>query len=996
MVKSAERAALNNGSPTLTRFTAILLTVLTGFSGLVYEVTWQKYLATLLGSQGEATAAILAIFLGGLSVGYSLFGQATRWLVERSRQRHRSPRLLLFYGLIEAGIGVYALFFPLLFGVAQKLSLLVPTGAAGFAFGFDVLLSALLIGPPAVLMGGTIPILTLGLAGSRERATRIHAVIYGCNTAGAFIGALAGAFILIPRLGLEGVLFAMGSLNGIAGLIFILLDRFGERVAPDLEHGPPVTTGSIRGFRVYAAIALLAGFAMMALQTTFNRIGALAFGASHFTFAMVVAVFVLCIALGSFAVSLFRNISRSAIAITQWVLVVFLLVLYQQIENAPYWAHTIRVVFRDVEQIFYPFYISSFASIFLVLVIPIGLSGALLPLLFHHLRGEVGDLGSVAGRLYSWNTVGSLVGALFGGYVLLFWLDLHQIYRLALAALVLESVLLTAILLRISNRVIIALVLLPAWIGLYVLPAWAPERLSAGLFRIRAPTANTFVGPDAHFANRPVFPTVFYDDGPTSTVLVRPGFPEETDQLDLSVFVNGKSDGNLIADYATMSLAALIPALMAEKVERAFVIGFGTGVSTGELGALESVQEVDVAEISQGVIEAAPFFDPGNLGASKNPKVKIRRGDAYRTLMRSEAKYDVIVSEPSNPWVSGVEMLFSIEFLEAARAHLARGGVYAQWMHLYALDEETIELVLRNYTAVFPHVSVWVTQPRDLILLGLDTPERALDLEALQRRFERPDISAGLERAGIERFPALLSREVVPLGVLHAVDLEGPFHTLRHPRLSDMAARAFITGTTLPLPIFAAPESAAIGFKNSLLRRYVGGEEGPLPEEISEIAIREVCEVEQIAECVTLLAAWWHNDPDSEALNALIAELQSEFSFGDMLGVDSLASIARFFGGQPLARLQGQRSLVRAQQLSELYQTYFHYAIPFDRGVLRTAWGNCSAKGCANALRRVEENLGKIGKPRRGDVPLRRPASGRRARDREIDGTGRTQSPEGG
>ncbi len=117
----------------MTRLAAIILTVFTGFSGLVYEVAWQKYLATLLGSEGEATAATLAIFLGGLSVGYSLFGRATRRLVERSRQRHELPRLLLFYGLIEAGIGVYALLFPLLFSVAQWFSLLIPIDTVGFA-----------------------------------------------------------------------------------------------------------------------------------------------------------------------------------------------------------------------------------------------------------------------------------------------------------------------------------------------------------------------------------------------------------------------------------------------------------------------------------------------------------------------------------------------------------------------------------------------------------------------------------------------------------------------------------------------------------------------------------------------------------------------------------------------------------------------------------------------------------------------------------------------
>jgi spermidine synthase len=675
------------------------------------------------------------------------------------------------------------------------------------------------------------------------------------------------------------------------------------------------------------------------------------------------------------------------------VLVVLLLGLYHQIQNAPYWAHTIRAIFRDLDQAFYPFYIASFACIFLVLAIPIGLSGALLPLLFHHLRGEVGDLGSVAGRLYSWNTVGSLLGALFGGYVLLFWLDLHQIYRLALAALVLESVLLTGALFRISNRRLIALVLLPALIGLYVLPAWAPERLSAGLFRIRSPKANSFVGPDAHFANRKKSPIVFYDDGPTSTVTVRSGTRKD-DRLNLSIYVNGKSDGNLIADYPTTSLLALIPALMAEKVERCFVIGFGTGVSTGELASLEWVQEVDVAEISQAVIEAAPLFDRGNRAASKNPKVTIRRGDAYRTLMRTEGTYDVIVSEPSNPWVSGVEMLYSIEFLEAARTHLARGGVYAQWMHLYALDEETIELVLRNYTEVFPHVSVWVTQPRDLLLMGFDTPEHALDLEALERRYERPDFKAGLKRAGIDSFPALLSRELLPLGTLNASDLDGPFHTLRHPRLSDMAARAFIVGNDVALQKFAAPESAAVGFQNSLLRRYAGGRDGSLPGDIFETAIRETCGVQLAAECVTLLAAWRRSDPESEALNALINEFRRSSPVGGALTEVNLASVARLFGGQPLLSLKGPRSLARAQQISALYRTHYHHVVPFERGVLRTAWGNCSAKDCEKAQRKVEKDLGKIGKPGPRDVPLRRARARRSALDEETDRTDRDQFPE--
>src|SRR5262245_45331798 len=191
------------------RLAALLLTVLTGSSGLVYEVAWQKYLATLLGSHSEATAAVLAIFLGGLSVGYALFGAVTRRLVASAQRDQRPARLLLVYGLVELGIGVLALLFPTLFGVAQRLSLLVPTGHPGLAFAFDVGLSALLIAPSAILMGGTVPMLTLALAGHLALSTRVHAWVYGCNTIGAFAGALGGAFWLVPSLGLDGTLYAM-------------------------------------------------------------------------------------------------------------------------------------------------------------------------------------------------------------------------------------------------------------------------------------------------------------------------------------------------------------------------------------------------------------------------------------------------------------------------------------------------------------------------------------------------------------------------------------------------------------------------------------------------------------------------------------------------------------------------------------------------------------------------------------------------------------------
>ncbi len=933
----------------MVRLIALLLTVLTGFTGLVYEVAWQRYLATLLGSHGEATAAVLGIFLGGLALGYAVFGRASRRLVERARQRSRPLRLLSFYALVEAGIGVYALLFPLLFGAAQYVSLLSPIHHDALGFAFDVALSALLIGPPAVLMGGTIPILTLALAGDLEHATRVHAWIYGANTLGAFAGALAGGFFLVPLLGLDGVVWTMGSLNLFAGASFYLLERRAARIAPDLTQ--PAVAEPVPRFVAWAAVALLAGFAMMALQTTLNRLGALAFGSSQFTFAMVVAVFVLCIAIGSLAVSALPRIPAGLALGCAWLLVALLFPLYFALADVAYWAHAIRALFSSADPAFYAYQLVTFLAMLALLAVPIGLSGALLPLLFHELRREVRDLGSVAGRLYAWNTLGSLLGALLGGYMLLFWLDLHHVYRIALGALIVGSAILGWLVLRSAPRILAALTALPILMALALLPEWSAERLTAGTFRTREAEYASFRGPDAFFQRRQAGEVVFYDDDPTSTVSVlRPKRNHEN----LAIIVNGKSDGSLKTDYPTMSLAALVPALMAERHERGFVIGLGTGVTAGELASLDETREVIVAEISRGVIAASPLFDHGNLAASKNPKVRVERGDAYRTLLRSQGDYDVIVSEPSNPWVTGVEMLFSREFLEAARSRLAPGGVYAQWFHVYETDVEVVKLVLRTYASVFHDVSVWFTLRGDLVLLGFDRPTRALDTDALEERFGQPDFSEAFARVEIDRFAQLIAHELLPLGTLHAVEREGPVHTLRHPILSHMAARAFFGGGRSPLPLYVDEEHQKVSLRNSLLRRY-GAVSDAYPEEILEAGARENCRFLRVKECVTFFARWAYDHPESPRLQAVLAEMRRNARARQAdLAPNEIGDVQRLFD-----RKFGASTLPypRVRELVRLYATHYNHAVPFDEDVLDDIWTRCQDLRCGTTRRRIERML---------------------------------------
>jgi predicted membrane-bound spermidine synthase len=923
----------------MTRPVALLLTALTGFSGLVYEVAWEKYLATLLGSHAEATAAVLGLFLGGLSLGYALFGRLARRAVTRAAAAGTAPRLLVAYGIVEAGIGLWVLAFPKLFDAVRALSLAVARGSAGVDFLVDVALSALLVLPPAVLMGGTIPMLTQALSRSPSDATRLHALVYGSNTAGAFAGALAAGFVLIPELGLARVMTVMGCLNLAAGGAFAGLGgRRGE--AP-----PPVAEASGAGAGApalaYLAVAFLSGFAMMTIQATLVRVGGLALGGSHFTFSMVVAAFVLCIAVGSLAVSTLPRVPGFLLVANQWGLVVLLILLHGVLEHAPYGAHVLRSLFRNEPGDFHAYYAAAFLAALGVVGPAIVLSGATLPLLFHHLRRRLGDLGALAGRIYSWNTLGSLLGALVGGYALFAWLDLDAIFRVAVASLALGACLLSVHALRLRTPLAGALLALALGVIAWR-PAWNPAHLASGFFLLRSAQPATYAGPAAFYAERLSDERwVFYDDDPVASVSVLEASTDTGNRV-RSIATNGKVDGNTSSDYPTMGLAATLPALLARKTERAFVIGFGTGVSAGELASLRATREVVVAEISPAVLEAAPLFDFANLGVSKHPRVRLVRGDAYRVLLHSEARFDVISSEPSHPWKTGVEMLYSREFLEAARGRLAPGGVYCQWFHLYGTDAATLELVLRTYASVFDEMAIWYGLGPDLLLLGFDSRAGPFDLEQARERFRRADFRASYRRSGNSSFSALLAHELVPQGVMRQLDLRGPVHSLEHPRLAHLAARAFFAGEPADLPFTGSGSAGRLGRENSAWRRHLRSFADGAPASHYEQFARETCRYRK-TECVPALAQWRRAYPDSADVERVHARLRR--SVLRHRGRPPGRRAVRDFYEAFYAPEGGSSSPERATRAPRLFREYYSHAASPAPDALAEIRERC-APGC--------------------------------------------------
>ncbi len=317
------------------------------------------------------------------------------------------------------------------------------------------------------------------------------------------------------------------------------------------------------------------------------------------------------------------------------------------------------------------------------------------------------------------------------------------------------------------------------------------------------------------------------------------------------------------------------------------------------------------------------------------------RSDAYRALLRGEQRYDVIVSEPSNPWVTGVEMLYSREFLEAARSRLRPGGVYVQWYHQYETDRTSVELVLRTYASVFDEIAVWYGAGPDLLILGFPDEARGLELQRVEARTRAPDIAAGLARSGVDSVPSLLAHELVPAGVVHALALQGPIHTLLHPILSDRAGRAFFQGLAGALPFTGFGRPAEVGTRNSLLQRYKDRSGGVLSEADYAALAGATCAL-RTDRCAAVLADWGLHHPGSPALARATAEGPANDAFGGPVGSRTVTELRALLlrGGPPLP---AEIDPKLGQQATDAFERFYQYGLDFDGARLLALWERCRA-----------------------------------------------------
>ncbi|MBW2490267.1 MAG: hypothetical protein JRE65_03860, partial [Deltaproteobacteria bacterium] len=694
---------------------------LTGAAGLIYQVTWQKYLSRLLGSDSVATAIILATFLGGLSLGYYFCGKLTT----------RIKKHFLGYALLEGFIGVWCLLFPVLFKVLNFLTKQWSFSPPLWIIGQGILCSVLLMGIPTVCMGGTIPFLTRGISRNITEATRIHALVYAVNTAGAFIGTLLAGFYLIPNHGLPATMVKTSFLNLGTFFFFLILPTFLKQAEPsekpkeDIEKMMSEPSSDIGRFPpvLLYSIAFLSGFYVMSLENVLIRITNLSLGSSSYSFTIIVSVFILSIAAGSFVIGSLKQISKWLLYVNQMAISLLLLIIFITLDRWPYWAHLIRISFQSNIAGFWGYYLQVFLGLTCILILPIGLMGATVPIIFHELKRDFSKVGQYSGMILSWNTAGNLMGSLIGGIVLYYVFNNQGVFLTAALLAALSAGLAGW---HLSKKYMVSTAVLFLIIGFMGLSPsfYSSNHFTTGTFRLRTPLPYSFSDSKNFFKTlNEGFEVKYYNDGSTATVAAtqdREKFPL-FDKKSMALFINGKSDSSTIGDIYTVKLLAHIPALLAEKRNDIMVVGLGTGVTAGELTLYPDVKRIDIAEISPSVVKALPYFEEFTYGVHKDPRVKILVGDAFRIIGRSKKKWDIIISEPSNPWVTGVDSLFTREFYQLVKSHLTEKGVLMQWAHTIVASPHMIEMILNTVHQGFKHVHVFLGGS-DLLIMASNQP----------------------------------------------------------------------------------------------------------------------------------------------------------------------------------------------------------------------------------------------------------------------------------
>jgi predicted membrane-bound spermidine synthase len=719
--------------PALSRRMLFGIFTVSGFSGLIYESIWSHYLKLFLGHAAYAQTLVLAIFMGGMALG--------AWLVARNTGRIKN--LLVAYALVELLTGVIALVFHKVYvgSLAFAFDTAIPAlGSAASIDTFKWALAALLILPQSVLLGTTFPLISSGVIRRfPDRSGETLAMLYFTNSLGAALGVLASGFWLIGEVGLPGTVLTAGILNVLLAVFVWVLAR--DEGVPSLTTPAPAKITSMLSRSILIA-AFLAGMAAFIYEIAWIRMLSLVLGSSTHAFELMLSAFILGLAFGGYWV---RKRIAGFSSPLRALAVMFALMGILGVATLPAYGFMFDVMSATINA-FTPTSIGYVGFnlishiIAAVMMIPTTLiAGMTLPLMTYYLMNE-GAGEQAIGKVYAANTIGAIAGVLVAIHLMLPFIGTKgavvaaAAFQLVIAFLLLQreqSAQRTGFSLGAIAASAVVILSVAAFVKL------DPNRMASGVFR----HGRSSLPPGAE---------VFYlRDGKTATItLTRLGDAvaiATNGKIDATLTMSDKSSAPL--DEITMILAGALPLAIHPDPRRVANIGIGSGLTSQLVLLNPNVGLLDSVEIEPAIAEAARIgFRPRVEKLFTDPRSHIHFEDAKTFFATQKAPYDIIISEPSNPWVSGVASLFSGEFYSQVTRYLAKDGLLVQWVQIYETDVSVVASIVKAMSPHFHDYQIFNTDDADILIIasvnGAIPPIRTSVLDG--------GTAAELRRVGIE------------------------------------------------------------------------------------------------------------------------------------------------------------------------------------------------------------------------------------------------------
>lgn len=717
---------------------------LSGAAGLIYQVAWTKSLGLLFGHTAYAVATVLAIFLGGLALGSAVLGAPiSRWALFSANSKHSD---IVLYAYLELAIaaagllsfaglaGVRAIYLAEFHAVRDAPVLLIALRLLG---------ATLVLLPPTFLMGGTFPILIRGVTKQPSELDQRVSRFYAINTLGAVAGTLAAGFLLLPTIGLRRTIVVAVVLNVLAGLLGL---KYSHGVTADAAIPEASTTAKQYSkksappdSRVSAALLLSAfaavGATAVSYEISWTRLLSTMLGSSTYAFTLMLATLLAGFVVGSLifekwsakhpaTLSLFAH-TQTATALAA----LLFLFLFRELPNF------IPPILRFTNNTFSGLLLAqlavSAAAMFPAAVI-FGFNFSLVVALIAR-SGTAGAQSTLeVGRAYAANTAGAILAALVVGFFLLPKIGGFRVVALtAILNLLLGIFLLTRI--RARDRAVLATQC--AALAAIAFLGFSSQFYDKALANFSAVLYGSYHQDRLtleEIANTE--DVIFFEDGLNATITVT----RSEDYVALKT--NGKVDASSI-DTSTQLLLGHLGAIFHPHPQRVLIIGFGGGMTASAVAKYPDVESIDCVEIEPAVLRAAPHLERLNRRVLEDSRLHIFYDDARSFIQTVQRPYDLIISEPSNPWIAGVATLYTREFYEAARLHLAPGGMFVQWVQAYGLQLADFRMILATLAPSFERLSLWHSAERDFLLLAR-ADSSPLNFDRSRKLWSNPGLSA--------------------------------------------------------------------------------------------------------------------------------------------------------------------------------------------------------------------------------------------------------------